>query len=159
MRVLFVHQNFPGQYLHLARYLAADPSNEVVAITQRKDLSLQGVKTLVYAPKRKVTAGLHHYLADTEAGILNGQEVARVAMALRDSGFRPDVMMGHNGWGEIWFLKDVFPGVPLLGYFEFFYRLHGSDVGFDPATTLAFDDAPRLRSKNVGNLLGLDAVD
>ncbi len=159
MKILFVHQNFPGQYLHLARHLAADPSNEVVAITQRKDLALPGVRTLVYAPKRKVTTGLHHYLVDTEAGILNGQEVARVAIALRDSGFRPNVMAGHNGWGEIWFLKDVFPGVPLLGYFEFFYRLHGSDVGFDPSTVLGFDDAPRLRSKNVGNLLGLDAVD
>lgn len=159
MKVLIVHQNFPGQYLHLVRHLAQDPSNEVVAITQRRDVALPGVKTVVYAPKRSVTAKQHHYLADTEAGILNGQEVARVALQLRNAGFVPDVMLGHNGWGEIWFLKDVYPKAPLLGYFEFFYRLSGSDVGFDPASQPSFDDAPRLRTKNIGNLLGLDAVD
>ncbi len=159
MKVLFVHQNFPGQYLHLARYLARDPKNEVVAITQRKGLALPGIRTVVYAPSRKVTSRVHHYLSDMEAGILNGQQVARAALQLRDAGFAPDVMIGHNGWGEIWFLKDVYPKVPLLGYFEFFYRLQGSDVGFDPSAPPAFDDGPRLRIKNAGNLLGLQAAD
>ena len=159
MKVLFVHQNFPGQYLHLVRHLARDPKNEIVAITQRKDISLPGVKTLAYEPSRKVTSRLHHYLADMESGILNGQQVARAALQLRDAGFVPDVMIGHNGWGEIWFLKDVYPTVPLLGYFEFFYHVHGSDVGFDPSAPPSFDDAPRLRIKNAGNLLGLEAAD
>jgi glycosyltransferase involved in cell wall biosynthesis len=68
-------------------------------------------------------------------------------------------MIGHNGWGEIWYLKDVYPDTPLLGYFEFFYRLRGADIGFDPAAPPTFDDGPRIRSKNIGNLLGLDAVD
>jgi len=159
MKVLFVHQNFPGQYLHLARHLAGDPANEVVAITQRKDVSLPGMRIVAYAPSRKVTSRLHHYLADMESGVLNGQQVARAALQLRDAGFVPDVMVGHNGWGEIWFLKDVYPAVPLLGYFEFFYRLQGSDVGFDPSKPPSFDDAPRLRIKNAGNLLGLEAAD
>jgi glycosyltransferase involved in cell wall biosynthesis len=159
MKILFVHQNFPGQYLHLARHLAHDATHEVVAITQRKDVKLHGVKTLVYAPPRKVTQHMHPYLADTEAGVLNGQQVARIALQLRDSGFTPDIMVGHNGWGEIWFLKDVFPAVPLLGYFEFFYRSSGSDVGFDPATPSSFDDGPRLRVRNTGNLIGLEAAD
>lgn len=159
MKVLFVHQNFPGQYLHLARFLSQSTSNQVVAITQRKDAALAAVQTLVYNPKRRVTSTLHHYLADTEAGILNGQEVARVALQLRSSGFVPDVMIGHNGWGEIWYLKEVYPDTPLLGYFEFFYRLRGADIGFDPSSPPAFDDGPRIRTKNIGNLLGLDAVD
>jgi glycosyltransferase involved in cell wall biosynthesis len=68
-------------------------------------------------------------------------------------------MLGHNGWGEIWYLKDVYPQVPLLGYFEFFYRLHGADVDFDNALPPSLDSGPRLRSKNIGNLIGLDAAD
>src|SRR4051812_32512630 len=106
MKILFVHQNFPGQYLHLARHLASISSNEVVFITQRQDASIPGVKKIVYKPRRAITPGIHQYLRETEAGILNAQEVARVAMELKNSGFVPDVMLGHNGWGEIWYLKD-----------------------------------------------------
>ena len=159
MNFLFVHQNFPGQYLHLAQHLAAIPGNRVVSITQRKDATLPGVHKIRYQPQRDVTPHLHHYLRATEAGVLNAQAVARVALDLRKSGFTPDVMLGHNGWGEIWYLKDVFPNTPLIGYFEFFYHLQGGDVGFDPAEAISFDTAPRIRTKNLGNLLGLDACD
>lgn len=159
MKILFVHQNFPGQYLHLARHLGSIPGNEVVYITQRRDANLPGVKNIVYQPQRSITKEIHHYLRDTEAGILNAQSVVRVALDLKESGFIPDVMLGHNGWGEIWYLKDVFPTTPLIGYFEFFYRFQGADVGFDPNEAQIFDTAPRIRSKNMGNLLGLDAAD
>jgi len=158
MNVLCIHQNFPGQYLHLVRHLAAH-GHRVVFITQRKDATLPGVQNVVYAPSRKITPGIHHYVQDLEGAILNAQAVARVALDLKQSGFTPDVMLGHNGWGEIFYLKEVYPTVPLLGYFEFFYRLQGADVDFDPASPPTFDSGPRLRSKNLGNLLGLDAAD
>jgi len=159
MKILFVHQNFPGQYLHLARFLGARPEHEVVFLTQRRDATLPGVRLVVYQPARVVTPTIHHYLRDTEAGVLNAQAVARAAWDLKASGFIPDVMVGHNGWGEIWYLKEVFPNTPLWGYFEFYYRLHGADVDFEPGTPLIPDQGPRLRTKNVGNLLGLDQVD
>lgn len=159
MKILFVHQNFPGQYLHLASHLAAIPGNEVFFITQRQDATLPGVKNLIYQPQRPITKNIHHYLSETEAGVLNAQKVARIALDLKGAGFIPDVMLGHNGWGEIWYLKDVFPNTPLIGYFEFFYRFRGADVGFDPNENKIFDHAPRVRTKNLGNLIGLDAAD
>ena len=63
MKVLFVHQNFPGQYLQLARHLGATPGNQVVFITQRTDASLPGVNNIVYKPQRSVTKGLHQTCA------------------------------------------------------------------------------------------------
>jgi glycosyltransferase involved in cell wall biosynthesis len=159
MKILFVHQNFPGQYLHLARYLGSTGEHEVIFITQRTDADLPGVRRINYKPAREVTKGVHHYLQETEAGVLNAQNVARVALSLKESGFVPDVMLGHNGWGELWYLKEVFPNTPLIGYFEFFYRLHGADVGFEPGPPLIFDVGPRIRTKNLGNLLALDTVD
>jgi hypothetical protein len=71
MKVLFVHQNFPGQYLHVARHLDSLPGNEVVFITQRTDADLPGVEKHVYKPARKITRGVPHYLRETEAGVLN----------------------------------------------------------------------------------------
>ena len=159
MNILFVHQNFPGQYRHLVRHLAAQPGNRVVFPTQHPNVAIPGVHTVVYQRQREVTAGVHHYVRDMEAGVLNAQAVVRQALALKRAGFVPDLMLGHNGWGEIAFLKDVFPQVPLIGYFEYFYRSHGGDVGFDPGEAVAFDTFPRIRAKNLGNLLGLDACD
>jgi len=159
MKILLVHQNFPGQYLHLARFLGAQPAHRVIFITQCKNGALAGVQKILYQPQRSVSAQQHHYLRETEAALLNAQAVARVAMDLRAAGFVPDVMLGHNGWGEIWYLKDIFPTALLIGYFEFFYRLRGADVGFDPADPVTPDTAPRIRTKNLGNLLGLDATD
>jgi glycosyltransferase involved in cell wall biosynthesis len=159
MKVLFTHQNFPGQYLHIASHLGATPGNDVVFLTKRLDATLPGVKKIIYKAKRAVGRSTHHYLRETEAAVLNAQEVARAALALRDSGFTPDVMVGHNGWGEIWYLKDIFPNVPLIGYFEFFYRYEGADIEFDPTVSQQLDTAPRIRTKNLGNLLGLDACD
>ena len=159
MRILFVHQNFPGQYIHLARYLAQHAGNEVVFITQRRGVALPGVRVVVYTPAREASRHTHHYLRPSEAGVLNAQAVVRAALELKRSGFVPDVMLGHNGWGEIWYLKEVFPSSPLIGYFEFFYRLHGADVGFEPGEAPGIESALRVRTKNVGNLLGLDVCD
>ena len=159
MKLLFVHQNGLGQYTHLIRHFLKSPEYEVVLLTQRRDVRVPGLTVRVYAPQRPITPGIHHYLRETEAGVLNAQAAVRVALDLRAEGFVPDIMIGHNGWGEIWYLKDVFPQSPLLGYFEFFYRLHGADVGFDPTVPVTADDGPRLRTKNLGNLLALDCVD
>jgi glycosyltransferase involved in cell wall biosynthesis len=159
MKFLFAHQNFPGQYLHLAKHLGSNPDNQVVFITQRRDAALPGVRNVIYKPQRAPCPETHHYLRETEGGVLNAQQVARVALSLKESGFVPDVMLGHNGWGEIWYLKDIFPQTPLIGYFEFFYRYEGADIEFEPGVSQQLDTAPRVRTKNLGNLLGLDSAD
>jgi glycosyltransferase involved in cell wall biosynthesis len=91
--------------------------------------------------------------------VANGLAVARLCEELDHDGFVPDIVIGHNGWGEILFVKDVWPKTPLLGYFEFFYHAGGSDVDFDPEFPPEPDAAMRLRIRNAVNLLGLDAVD
>jgi glycosyltransferase involved in cell wall biosynthesis len=159
LRVLFVHQNFPGQYAHLAAHLAAQPGNEVVFLTQRPNHPISGVKRIVYKAARKQSATTHQFVRSLEAAVLNGEAVYRVATSLKKSGFVPDIMIGHNGWGEALYLKDAFPDTPLLSYFEFFYRSSGSDIGFDPE----FPPSPsvRLRSHilNAVNLIGLQVAD
>ncbi|MBI3516694.1 MAG: glycosyltransferase [Proteobacteria bacterium] len=159
MNILFVHQNFPGQFKHICRVLAAQGRHQVVFLTKPNDNHIQGIRKVVYTPSRPVTPNIHHYIGEYENGVLHGQAVVREAIKLRESGFVPDVMIGHNGWGETLFLKDVFPKAPLLSYFEFFYRSNGADVGFDPEFVTSFDDLFRVRAKNSINLLGMDAAD
>ena len=158
MNVLFVHQNCPGQFKHLAPALASD-GHQVVFITQKGKPDIPGVRKIEYAPHRGVTEGIHPYLASSEAAVLNGQAVARVGFALREKGFRPDVMIGNPGWGETLFLKDVWPDTPLISMSEFYYRGRGSDVGFDPEFDAGNDSLLRARARSGVHLLAMEAAD
>ena len=158
MRVLFVHQNCPGQFKHLAPALAAE-GHEVVFITQKDKPTPLGVRKVEYAPHRKVTPKIHPYLAGTEAAVLNGQAVARVGFALREKGFMPDAMIGNPGWGETLFLKDVWPESPLISLSEFYYNGRGSDVGFDPEFSTGPDAVLRARARSGQHLLAIEAAD
>lgn len=159
MRYLFVHQNFPGQYKHVVIHLASQPGNEVVFLTHKNDNRIARVNRIEYAPARPPGAQTHHYIRELEAAVLNGQAVLRAADELNKKGFVPDVMIGHNAWGETLYLKELWPSTPLLAYFEFYYRAFGADCDFDPEFPLAPNDYPRIRTKNSVNLLGLDAAD
>jgi len=159
MKVLFLHQSFPGQFKNIARSLAGDPANDIRFICRSGTSVLSGVTTYEYAPTRDAARQTHHYVRDLERAVLNGQTVVRKMLDLAADGFRPDIVIGHNGWGETLFVKDVWPGVPLLSYFEFFYRAQGVDTDFDPEYPLRFDDRLRIRAKNATNLIGLEAAD
>lgn len=158
MKFLFVHQNCPGQFRHLAPALARE-GHEVVFIGQKDKATPPGVKRLEYAPHRTVTAKIHPYVAGTEAAVLNGQAVARIGFALKAKGFRPDAMIGNPGWGETLFLKDVWPDVPLISLVEFYYHGQGSDVGFDPEFATGPDAVLRARARSAPHLLALEAAD
>ena len=127
--IIFIHQNFPGQFLHLCRELA--PFNRIIFITKSTKNRIAKVKLIFYEPHRKRTPKVHPYLNTVEDGILHGQAVGRILVQLQQQGVRPDIVIGHCGWGETQFVKDIFPNTPLLSYFEFFYSASGADVGFD----------------------------
>lgn len=164
MRILFVHQNFPGQYKHLAPALANSQDNEIVAIGEQANVQrLQGlhprIRLLAYPEPVGASKQTHHYLHSSEAAVRRGQTVLRLAMALRRQGFVPDLICAHPAWGEALFLKDVYPNARLLLYLEFFYRARGSDMGFDAEYPTTFDDQCRIRIRNATQLISLEAAD
>jgi len=164
MNFLFVHQNFPGQFPHVARALAGMPGNRVVAIAEEKNVVQRlpvhpNVVVKTYRQEKGSGRETHHYIRDFESAVRRGQTVARLAIEIRKSGFHPHVVVGHPAWGETLFLKDVFPNARHISYFEFFYRADGGDVGFDPEFPSVFDDRLRIRVKNTTQLLSLEAAD
>jgi glycosyltransferase involved in cell wall biosynthesis len=161
MKILFVHQNFPGQYKHLAPALAARPDCEVVALMLGKNPPVvPGVRVLPYQAARGNSPDVHPWMLDFESQILRGEAAARAAAALHREGFAPDVICAHPAWGEALFLKDLWPRAKLLCLWEFYYRACGADLGFDPEfPSSSWEDAARARAKNAGNLLSLEAAD
>lgn len=159
MNYLFIHQNFPAQYRHVVRHLAGMPGNQVYFITQPNDNSMTGVYKVTYTPDQRGPINCHAYSAEIDRAIYLGAAVAGVCRRLRDRGFRPDLIVGHSGWGETLFVKDVYPDVPLLANFEFYYHAKGVDVGFDPEFVSIFNEPSRLRARNGVNLMAFQAAD
>jgi glycosyltransferase involved in cell wall biosynthesis len=163
MKLLFVHQNFPGQYRRLAPYFAADPKNQVVSLSERHanrpPVNFPGIRRALYDPPPGASKGTHHYLQGVEAAVRRGQSAVKVAIELRKQGFVPEVICAHPGWGEALYLKEVFPQAKLLNYYEFFYRFKGSDVGFDAEYPSTLDDMFKAPTKNATQLLSFVGAD
>jgi len=76
------------------------------------------------------------------------------------SGFSPDVILAHPGWGETLPLKIMFPEARLILYCEFFYSDKGRDVDFDPEfPKTGLDGHIALKLKNAATLLALNDAD
>ncbi len=139
MKILFVHQNFPGQFPHLAPALVAR-GHQVLALTDEKNQRTSPVQVVRYrAPEPVSTDGVlgRTYSEHAQRGLM----AARGARALRDRhGFTPDIIIGHTGWGETLFLREIWPDAKLLVYAELMYRTRGHDVGFDPGISPDSDE-------------------
>lgn len=159
MRVLFLHNNFPAQYRHVATSLAAEQGHQLVFGTQAKNGEIPGVTKAFYKPAREVRAETHHYVRNLESAVLNGQSVYRMCMDLKRQGFVPDLVCGHSGWGPTLYVKDAFPDTRVLSYFEWFYHAHGSDADYLPESEISADDECRIRTRNAAILLDLANCD
>ncbi len=161
MKILFVHQNFPGQFKFLAPALAKR-GHQVTAMTMQKVTASQwnGVNLVPYAPSRGSTPGVHPWVSDFETKVIRGDACFRAAMRMREQGYVPDVVVAHPGWGETLFLKEVWPNAKLAVYCEFFYSAEGTDVGFDPEFPVRdIGEACRIKLKNLNNFLHFDIAD
>jgi glycosyltransferase involved in cell wall biosynthesis len=161
MNILFIHQNFPGQFKHLAPALAARGHNVVaMPIREGEPTKWLGTTVVPYQLNRSTTEGIHSWTAETEAKFIRGEACFRACQRLKAQGFSPEVIIAHPGWGESLFLKEIWPKAKLGIYCEFYYRPHGADVGFDQEFPQPDDaDACRVILKNVNNLLHFETAD
>ena len=159
MKVLFIHQNFPAQYRHIAAHLSRQGGHRLVAVAKTTAGRVSGVRQVQYHIDGGPQRSLHQYVTDFETKVLHGEMVRDVLADLKGEGFTPDVVLAHPGWGEALFVKDVYPDAPRLDYCEFYYNAHGADVNFDPGQPPADDDTARIRAKNASALISLDSCD
>ena len=165
MRILFVHQNFPGQYVHIIRRLAQQGQHQLVALGINHLDRSRGIPDSLnhfrYRLDRGNTEGVHPLVMETETKVIRAEGCARAAEQLKIKGFAPDLICAHPGWGEPLFLKAIWPDVPLLCYQEFFYNHQGFDSSFDPEfqDQLDWQAQAKLTMKNAYLQLTLDQAD
>ncbi|WP_427500995.1 glycosyltransferase [Methylomonas sp. MED-D] len=160
MKILFIHQNFPAQFLQIATHLANDTKNQVMAIRQAPNVEIANISTIAYTPSRSSNPDIHPLMSEWEAKILRAEATAKAADLLKSQGFQPDIVMVHPGWGEALLLRDIWPHAKYLGYLEYFYAATGQDFNFDPEfKTDDVEKLAKLRLKNTVNLHALHDID
>lgn len=156
--ILFIHQNFPGQFRHISPALA-NRGHQVhaLAITGQ---ATAGVSLHSYRPSKGSSTSIHPLASEFETKVIRAEACGQAMLQLKANGLMPDLVIAHPGWGEALFVKDVWKQASLLSFLEFYYATSGTDVGFDPEFSKQgfFEDA-RLRVKNANNLLSLEISD
>ncbi|MEQ3709935.1 MAG: glycosyltransferase family 4 protein [Tateyamaria sp.] len=160
MKLLFVHQNMPGQYRELVQWLAAQGDHEIVFLTQReKAPDFAGVRTVRYKTHHKAANDAYGLSKNWETAAGNGFGAVTALREIVSGGFIPDIVIGHVGWGEMSFFREVLPKTPMIGFFEYFYSVRGGPVGFDPNDVVS-DHAPYImHGNNVVPLVNIEVVD
>ncbi|MBJ3774121.1 glycosyltransferase [Acuticoccus mangrovi] len=157
MKILFLHNNFPGQYRRIAAHLRSMPEVEMRAGTLASNKQDYGVRRVDYALHREVTKDIHPTLVATERAVLTAQAAFKALYALKSEGWAPDLVCSHSGWGPSLFVKELWPQAKLLALFEWYYRARGSDADF--LEPINHDSAVRAHMKNIPILLDLAEMD
>jgi glycosyltransferase involved in cell wall biosynthesis len=162
MIILFIHQNFPGQYPHLAQ-MCSKIGYRVLAIGGPTARELPGVELHRYNPMPSTgIPTCHPWAIDWQTKCIRAEAVGRVLAQLKSDGLIPDLIIGHPGWGEMLCTKDIFGQTPVLHHIEYFYQLQGGDVGFDPEmsrSTADWSAQAMLRIRRAPQLLALHDLD
>jgi len=161
MNILFIHQNFPGQFKFLGPALV-NQAHQVRALTMQQSApeQIDGVQVTRYTNSRGTSPNIHPWVSDFETKVIRAQACFEACEKLKSEGFIPDLVVAHHGWGESMFVKDVWPDAKLALYCEFYYHAQGADVGFDKE--FIDQDASyrcKIRLKNVNNLLHFEIAD
>lgn len=161
MNILFVHQNMPGQYREMVQWLAEQGGHEIYFLTMRKNApKIAGVKERVYKTHHAPEKGSYGLSKVWEEASGAGFGAVTAARQIEEKeGFKPDIIIGHAGWGELTFFKQLWPDVPIIGFFEYYYRLFGGPVNFDPEEPVNAHTPFLLQARNVVPSLNITTVD
>ena len=151
--VLFVHNNFPGQFLDLATTLMAR-GVPCCAIGESHAPGLGEMRMFRYRLPRGSTPGIFDLAVRAEADLIRARCAVEAARRLRDEGWDPAVIVGHPGWGETVLLDEIFPQARRVAFAEFFYHGRGADVGFD-TEFLPFNEAAVFKAKAKNAVMAL----
>jgi glycosyltransferase involved in cell wall biosynthesis len=161
MRILYVHQNFPAQFGHIASYLAREMKWDCRFISETPAGEAGGVQKIQYKLAGGATQQNHFCTRTFENTVWHCDGVYQTMKQLK--GYKPDLIVGHSGFGSTLFLRELYPDVPCVNLFEYYYRPHGVDSDMDFRQDLGWkmDDQKfhRARCRNAMMLLDLQNCD
>ncbi|HEX5245441.1 MAG TPA: glycosyltransferase [Tepidisphaeraceae bacterium] len=157
MHVLYVHPNFPAQFGHIANAVAALPGWSATFVNQVASGTKGRVQCIQYKTVGGATSQNHFCTRTFENAVWQCDAVYQSLKARPE--IKPDLIVGHAGFGTTLFLPELYPNVPIINFGEYYYRPNGpdSDMAFRKDLPWPLSDAQlqRARCRNAMILLDL----
>ncbi|MGA2232431.1 MAG: glycosyltransferase [Tepidisphaeraceae bacterium] len=157
MQVLYVHQSFPAQFGHIARRLCAQQKWRCVFVSQGAPESADGIERIEYKLAGGATNNTHFCSRTFENNVWHCDAIFEALRNRPD--VKPDLIVGHSGFGSTLFLRELYPHTPTVNLFEYYYHAHDSDGDMDFRRDLGWQLDPhmylRTRCRNAMILLDL----
>ena len=131
MRILLIHQNFPGQFRQFTPHLLAR-GHELVAICSHQRPVFEGVRVMRYKEPAEPVVELPSGTRLWHEALIRSAVVAQLCAGLASEGWKPDRILAHCGWGETLGLCEVWPDVPQILWPELWLRPEHGGYGVDP---------------------------
>jgi glycosyltransferase involved in cell wall biosynthesis len=156
MHILFVHQNFPAQFGHIAEYLIKQKGFRCTFVSQMSPGTWAGVERIQYQVKSGATDKTHYCSRSFENATWHSHALYE-ALHLRPD-IQPDLVVAHSGFLTTAFLRELYR-CPMINYFEYYYRTQHSDMDFRPDFPSPQINKLRARARNAVLLLDLENCD
>lgn len=153
MHILFVHQNFPAQFGHIAHFLAEKYQYRCTFVSEKPGGQVGHTERIQYRVKGGATNQTHYCSRTFENYTWHAHAVFEALQGRPD--IQPDLIVGHAGFGPTLFLRELYDA-PIINYFEYYYRTVNSDMDFRPDFPGLEIDRLRARSRNAMLLLDLE---
>ncbi|MBI2807061.1 MAG: glycosyltransferase [Planctomycetes bacterium] len=156
MHVLFIHQNFPAQFGHIAAYLVQQKRFRCTFLSEQPPQAFGGIECVQYKLQGGATPATHFCSRTFENAIWHSHAAFQALQARPD--IKPDLVVAHSGFLSTVFLRELYD-CPIVNYFEYYYRTHGSDMDFRPEFPNPAMNALRAHARNAVALLDLENCD
>jgi glycosyltransferase involved in cell wall biosynthesis len=156
MHILFVHQNFPAQFGHIAAYLVQRKGHRCTFASQAPPGAVAGIECLQYHVKGGATEQTHYCSRSFENAIWHSHALYEALAARPD--VRPDLVVGHSGFLSTAFLRELYD-CPIVNYFEYYYHTSGADMDYRPDFPYPVINRLRAHARNANILLDLETCD
>ena len=150
LNILIVHNNYPAQFRYLAPYLST-LGHDVRFLARNIEWNAPKPASFLlyrYHLAHSSATPAHPYLHRFEQAIFEGQSALRSAKSLLDSGWLPDIIITHVGFGSGLFLHHLFPNAKKVGFLEWYYNASNSDVDFFPPHSVSINHHCQLQIWN-----------
>jgi glycosyltransferase involved in cell wall biosynthesis len=156
MHILFIHQNFPAQFGHIAAYLIKKKGFRCTFLSEAPPANVEGIERIQYQVAGGATERTHFCARTFENAMWHSQAIYEALAARSD--IQPDLIVAHSGFLSTIFLRELYK-CPIVNYFEFYYLTQGSDMDFRPDFPYPAIKLLRARARNANLLLDLENCD